>query len=67
MAHVGPPFQAFDLMLAAGLGNPDAVVYNSLLEVLWQSGSLLAQVKAMQLWSLATMSGHFRWMGPSNK
>ena len=39
---------------------PDAPVYNSLMEVLWQSGILLAQARAMQLWTVANRSGHFR-------
>jgi hypothetical protein len=41
--------------------HPDAAVFNSLMEVLWQSGVLLAQVRALQLWSLANKNGQFRW------
>lgn len=43
--------------------HPDAAVFNSLMEVLWQSGVLLAQAKALQLWTLANRSGHFRCGG----
>lgn len=38
----------------------DAAVFNSLMEVLWQSGVILAQVRALQLWSTANRVGHFR-------
>lgn len=40
--------------------HPDAAVFNSLMEVLWQSGVILAQVRALQLWSTANRVGHFR-------
>lgn len=40
--------------------HPDAAVFNSLMEVLWQSGVILAQVRALQLWSLANRNGQFR-------
>ncbi|GFH07484.1 uncharacterized protein HaLaN_02291 [Haematococcus lacustris] len=45
--------------LAAGC-HPDAALFNSLMEVLWQSGVVLAQARAMQLWSLANRNGQFR-------
>ncbi|KAG2432945.1 hypothetical protein HXX76_008673 [Chlamydomonas incerta] len=51
--------KAFEQMQAQGC-HPDAAVFNSLMEVLWQSGVLLAQAKALQLWTLANRSGHFR-------
>ncbi|KAJ9524102.1 hypothetical protein QJQ45_022540 [Haematococcus lacustris] len=44
---------------AAGC-HPDAALFNSLMEVLWQSGVVLAQARAMQLWSLANRNGQFR-------
>ena len=39
---------------------PDAPLYNSLMEVLWQSGILLAQARAFQLWAAANRNGQFR-------
>lgn len=51
--------KAFEQMQSQGC-HPDAAVFNSLMEVLWQSGVLLAQAKALQLWTLANRSGHFR-------
>ncbi|GIL71827.1 hypothetical protein Vretimale_695 [Volvox reticuliferus] len=51
--------KAFEQMQTQGC-HPDAAVFNSLMEVLWQSGVLLAQSKALQLWTLANRSGHFR-------
>jgi pentatricopeptide repeat domain-containing protein 1 len=51
--------RAFEDMQMEGL-HPDSVVFNTLLEVLWQSGVLLAQMRAAQLWSAANRSGQFR-------
>eukprot|EP00195_Chlamydomonas_chlamydogama_P002941 CAMPEP_0202920168 /NCGR_PEP_ID=MMETSP1392-20130828/76710_1 /ASSEMBLY_ACC=CAM_ASM_000868 /TAXON_ID=225041 /ORGANISM="Chlamydomonas chlamydogama, Strain SAG 11-48b" /LENGTH=991 /DNA_ID=CAMNT_0049613653 /DNA_START=44 /DNA_END=3019 /DNA_ORIENTATION=+ len=51
--------KAFEAMQAQGC-HPDGSVINSLMEVLWQSGVTLAQVKALQLWSLANKNGQFR-------
>ena len=46
-------------MQSIGL-HPDANIFNSLLDVLWQSGIALAQARALQLWSVANRSGLFR-------
>lgn len=54
--------KAFEQMQAMGC-HPDATVFNSLMEVLWQSGVLHAQSKALQLWSVANRNGHFRCVG----
>ncbi|MEW5302754.1 MAG: hypothetical protein WDW36_005503 [Sanguina aurantia] len=51
--------KAFEAMQVAGC-HPDASVFNSLMEVLWQSGVVVAQVRALQLWSAANRNGHFR-------
>lgn len=51
--------QAFSHMPASGC-HPDSVVYNALLEVCWNSGVLVAQMRAAAIWSLANRSGHFR-------
>lgn len=51
--------KAFEQMQSQGC-HPDAAVFNSLMEVLWQSGVILAQVRALQLWSVANRNGHFR-------
>eukprot|EP00879_Flechtneria_rotunda_P011542 GHRR01012056.1.p1 GENE.GHRR01012056.1~~GHRR01012056.1.p1 ORF type:complete len:1048 (+),score=392.88 GHRR01012056.1:336-3479(+) len=50
---------AFSQMPSSGC-HPDSVVYNALLEVCWGSGVLQVQSRAMQIWSLANRSGHFR-------
>ncbi len=57
--HWRRALKAFEQMQAQAC-HPDAAVFNSLFEVLWQSGVLLAQAKALQLWMLANRSGHFR-------
>eukprot|EP00798_Chlamydomonas_sp_ICE-L_P031556 gene31556-6743_t len=51
--------KALEQMQAQGC-TPDAAVFNSLMEVLWQSGVALAQVRALQLWSQANKYGQFR-------
>lgn len=51
--------KAFETMQAQGC-HPDATVFNSLMEVLWMSGVVMAQVRALQLWSHANRNGQFR-------
>jgi pentatricopeptide repeat domain-containing protein 1 len=40
----------------------DAILYNTLLDVLWDTGVLWAQQKAAHLLRLAIQEGHFRKM-----
>lgn len=47
-------------MFAAQGCHPDAVVFNLLMEVMWQSGVLTAQMRAMQLWGVANRCGYLR-------
>lgn len=51
--------KAFEQMQTQGC-HPDAVVFNNLLEVLWESGVMVAQMRAAALWSAANKCGQFR-------
>lgn len=41
---------------------PDLVIYNALIDIFWQSGSALAQARAIQLWQLAVQKGIIRFL-----
>ena len=49
----------YSFLLEQGI-YPDAPVYNCLLGVCWETGILVAQARAMQIWTTANQSGHFR-------
>jgi len=48
--------QAVEMMPMHGC-TADASAFNSLLEVLWQSGVLVAQARALQVWTVANKTG----------
>ena len=51
--------QAFHKMCVQGC-KPDAIVYNAIIDTLWETGIIWAQGKALQLFLTGVQQGHFR-------
>ena len=64
-AHTPSPthtLQAFEEMRARGCA-PDTIVYNAIIDVLWETGVGWAQRRAVALFRQASQEGLIRWVG----